>query len=56
VLFSEPSAMGLNQAVEKFEATHDRFDALAIRRHAEQFSTASFKNQLRAHIDSVISR
>jgi glycosyltransferase involved in cell wall biosynthesis len=55
VLFSESSAAGLNQAIGKFESAYDRFDAAAIRRHSEQFSTASFKNQFRAHVDSVIA-
>jgi glycosyltransferase involved in cell wall biosynthesis len=56
VLFSEPTALGLNQAVEKFEAIHDQFDAAIIRQHSEKFSTGSFKSQLQAHINSVISR
>jgi glycosyltransferase involved in cell wall biosynthesis len=56
VLFTEPSANGLNQALQRFESIRDRFDAAAIRRHSEQFSTTSFKNQLQAHINSVIVR
>ena len=56
VLFSEPTAVGLNRAVERFEATHDQFDAAVIRKHSEKFSTASFKEQIRSHINTVIAR
>jgi glycosyltransferase involved in cell wall biosynthesis len=54
VLFSEPTAASLNQAVKRLEANDGQFDAAVIRKHAEKFSTASFKSRLQVHIDGVI--
>jgi glycosyltransferase involved in cell wall biosynthesis len=54
ILFEAQTAESLRAAIERFEAIEDEFDPAALRRHAEQFSTARFKQALGAHIDACL--
>ncbi len=56
VLFPAQTVASLNLAVERFETVSVQFDPAAIRRHAESFSTQSFKTQMQDHIARVVSR
>ena len=46
ILFREPTAMSLIQAVELFERSRAVFDSTMIRQHARRFSRARFKAQI----------
>jgi glycosyltransferase involved in cell wall biosynthesis len=54
VLFSEQSLQGLVGAVHRFEGLGDSFDPVAIRAHAEQFSTDRFTAQFRTYVDRLM--
>jgi glycosyltransferase involved in cell wall biosynthesis len=56
ILFSAQTVASLNDAVDSFEASWDRFDAVKIRAHSDNYSVASFKNQFKAHVERVMSR
>ena len=56
LLFPEQTPHGLIAAIRRFEEIGDSFDPVAIRAHAEQFSTARFTEQFRACVNSMIAK
>ncbi|MDX5418856.1 MAG: glycosyltransferase, partial [Hymenobacteraceae bacterium] len=50
ILYPHQSEQSLKEAVLKFEAIQSQFDPHIIRQHAERFSTANFKNRIRAFV------
>jgi glycosyltransferase involved in cell wall biosynthesis len=56
LLFSEQSLQGLVRAVLRFEEIRDSFDPVAIRAHAEQFSTDRFTAQFRTCVNTLMQK
>ncbi|MCX5497544.1 glycosyltransferase [Kaistia dalseonensis] len=54
LFFAEQTTASLRDAIVRFEAMEHRFDAGAIRAHAERFDTAHFKRAFRAHVDDCL--
>lgn len=50
VFFSEQTSQALLEAVKKME--HIRFDAKAIRKHAQKFDRSVFKERIRSHVEN----
>ncbi len=53
ILFHEPTAESLAEAVERFERNESAFRPRAIRKHALHFSRQRFKDALRRHLFSA---
>ncbi len=53
VWFHDASPEGLAEAVRHFEKVEDRFDARAIRAHAERFSSRRFRREISAVIEAT---
>lgn len=53
-LFAEQSVDGIIQAVEAFDAV--TVDTAVIRRHAEQFDSAVFKNKMQTFVEEKVSK
>lgn len=51
IFFSEQTAASLSEAIDRFSAT--TFDPLAIRRHAEQFSSSRFRTRIAAEVEKA---
>ncbi|WP_404933487.1 glycosyltransferase [Nitratireductor sp. L15S-10] len=56
LLFNEQSEAGLIEAVHRFEAMEGRFRPEDIRRHAQQFSDAHFKQRMQQIIEEEMAR
>lgn len=54
VFFEQQTVESLNHAVDTFEAKLAEFDPIAIRRHAETFSTARFRREFQCFVDSAV--
>lgn len=54
--FSRQDAEGLTEAIERFEAREDEFDPVAIRRHAEAFSSAVFRARFSALVERELGK
>jgi glycosyltransferase involved in cell wall biosynthesis len=52
--FREPTVASLNRAVDRLDASIGQFDPVAIRTHAETFSSATFKERFAAHVSSLL--
>jgi glycosyltransferase involved in cell wall biosynthesis len=52
--FDEPTPEALRDALRRFEAEEKRFEAAAIRAHAERFSVARFQGEMRAALSRVV--
>jgi glycosyltransferase involved in cell wall biosynthesis len=55
LFFDEQTEESLMAAVERFEAVEQRFDPVKIRRHAEAFDRAVFKEKFAARVDELMS-
>ena len=55
IFFGQQSVHSLIDAIAKFEKTEDYFDAKVIRKHAESFSKANFKEQIKTKIETLIN-
>jgi glycosyltransferase involved in cell wall biosynthesis len=55
LFFDAQTPDALTDAVRRFEASADRFDPAAIRRHAEAFRGERFRSELRAEIDRTLA-
>jgi glycosyltransferase involved in cell wall biosynthesis len=56
ILFPTQTAASLNAAIDRFEAQEPSFAPTTIRRHAQQFDTATFKSKIAAFITSALER
>jgi glycosyltransferase involved in cell wall biosynthesis len=54
VFFEHQSLESLNRAVDTFEAKLAEFDPIAIRRHAETFSTPRFCREFKSFVDRAV--
>jgi glycosyltransferase involved in cell wall biosynthesis len=54
VFFEQQTVESLNRAVDTFEAKLAEFDPVAIRRHAETFSTARFRREFKSFVDRAV--
>jgi len=54
LFFSEQTVASLNRGVDAIDAHLSKFDPVAIRAHAELFSTATFKHRFKAHLGSLL--
>jgi glycosyltransferase involved in cell wall biosynthesis len=54
LFFSEQTVASLNRGVDAIDAQLSEFDPVAIRAHAELFSTATFKHRFKAHLGSLL--
>lgn len=55
ILFNDQTVESLNQAVERFEACSDTFDKEVIRKHAQKFSDARFKDEFLAAVNNILA-
>lgn len=55
LFFPEQTPEAVMQAVEAFEANEARFDAGAIRAHAETFATPVFKAKFKAYVERALN-
>jgi hypothetical protein len=55
LFFEAPTADSLRDALRRFQVDEKRFDATAIRRHAERFSAARFRREIRAALDATLA-
>ena len=53
-IFSDPTAEGIERAIEAFDA--DRYDPELIRKHARQWDRKEFRRRLLASVESVLER
>ena len=51
MFFGEQTAQAVQHAVEAFETEPERYDPFEIRRHAEEFSAATFRSRMGEVID-----
>ncbi|MCF6205246.1 MAG: glycosyltransferase [Methylococcaceae bacterium] len=52
VFFDSPTILSLNNAINKFELSFDKFDSKTIQKHAKKFDTAAFTKQFQELIQS----
>jgi glycosyltransferase involved in cell wall biosynthesis len=55
VFFGEQSVESLLAAVDAFESACGRFDPVAIRKHAEQFSVSRFRSEYTAFVEKAVA-
>ncbi len=56
VLFEQATVSGLEQALIRFFELEKKFDAKTIRKHAEQFSEAAFRQAIQDHVSQLIKK
>ena len=54
VLFAEPTADALADAIQRFEANEDRFDPEAIRSHVLPFDVAEFRTRMTMYLERAL--
>ena len=55
LFFREQTVASLNHGVDMLDACRSQFDPVVIRAHAETFSSATFKERFKAHIDGLFA-
>lgn len=54
LLFYEQTTIALNDCIDRFESSIDKFDPVKLREHAEKFSKNTFKKKFKAFVESKI--